>query len=275
MSLVPRLPTHPLERVELYCSSVGLKGGCWCYTTPHTKAKPGLQLSNRGEIKSSSKEELTKTWPNELPNRWRHNKIFLVRQVPMKKKSSSLSYVLSSGRKALTPQALWWIFYQVWFRPWWTWHLSSRKPPRSGNEKALDGMTLSMGPNATLLYTQPHSSSRRSWGHSYEIIARGPCQCLYLQKAEAPVQSNKGASQCIIRVVYFFSFSTTSSSSAQQRQLRLSTRGLWENISWLIPYRAILSLVIPISRNLGRKESPQSSWSIFHLTISHFIRVPR
>ncbi|KAK8525553.1 hypothetical protein V6N13_057140 [Hibiscus sabdariffa] len=66
MSLVP---THPLERVELYCSSVGLKGGCWCYTTPHTKAKPGLQLSKRGEIKSSSKEELTKTWPNELPNR--------------------------------------------------------------------------------------------------------------------------------------------------------------------------------------------------------------
>lgn len=141
MSLVPRFPTHPLERVELYCSSVGLKGGCWCYTTPHTKAKPGLQLSKRGEIKSSSKEELTKTWPNELPNRWRHNKIFLVRQVPMKKKSSSLSYVLSSGRKALTLQALWWIFYQVWFRPWWTWHLSSRKPPRSGNEKALDGMT--------------------------------------------------------------------------------------------------------------------------------------
>lgn len=69
MSLVPRFPTHPLERVELYCSSVGLKGGCWCYTTPHTKAKPGLQLSKRGEIKSSSKEELTKTWPNELPNR--------------------------------------------------------------------------------------------------------------------------------------------------------------------------------------------------------------
>lgn len=22
----------------------------------------------------------------------------------------------------------WWIFYQVWFRPWWTWHLSGRKP---------------------------------------------------------------------------------------------------------------------------------------------------
>jgi len=37
--------------------------------------------------------------------------------------------------------------------------------------------------------TQPHSSSCRSWGHSYERRARGPCQCLDLHQAEAQVKS--------------------------------------------------------------------------------------